>query len=88
MIRDLELARRLYGPTIGTRTANLPSMGKSLHDACNSLAAEPTLASIDELVSRLKTAEQTVTRLRLAVVESHGTGINKDQLNLITGAKL
>jgi hypothetical protein len=53
-------------------------MGESLHDACNALADDCTLARIDELVSQLKTAEQSLTRLRLAMLErrteGHGTG--------------
>ena len=78
MNTNLELVRQLYAPTLGTLTDNLPSMGKSLHDACNALAADCTLARIDELVSQLKTSQQTVTRLRLAMIqrrtERHGTG--------------
>ena len=76
-IKHLDQVRQLYGPTLGTLTDNLPSMGESLHEACNALAADCTLARIDELVSQLKTSQQTVTRLRLAMIqrriERHGT---------------
>ena len=74
MNTNLELVRQLYAPNMGTLTDNLPSMGESLRDACSTLANDCTIKRIDELVSRLKTAEQTLTRLRLAIVESHGTG--------------
>ena len=71
--------RQLYSPNMGTLTDNLPSMGESLHEACNAQANDCTIMQIDELVSRLKTAEQSLTRLRLAIVESHGTGIKTYQ---------
>ena len=78
MNTKLELVRRLYGPNLGTLTDNLPSMGESLREACNALAADCTLTKVDELVSRLKTAEQSLTRLRLVMLrrrtEGHGTG--------------
>ena len=78
MNTKLELVRRLYGPNLGTLTDNLPSMGESLREACNALADDCTLSRLDELVSRLKTAEQSLTRLRLAMLqrrtEGHGTG--------------
>ena len=75
-IKHMAQVQQLYGPNMGTLTDHLPSMGNSLHDACHALAAEPNLAQIDELVSQLKTAQQTVTRLGLAVlgVEAWGTG--------------
>ena len=79
MNTKLELIRRLYGPNLGTLTDNLPSMGESLHEACNALVNDCTLVRIDELVSQLKTSQQTLTRLRLAIVESHGTGIKTYQ---------
>ena len=70
--------RQLYGPNMGTLTDNLPSMGVSLQLAFHALAADCTLARIDELVSQLKTSQQTLTRLRLAMLErrteGHGTG--------------
>ena len=68
-VKHLDLAQRLYGTNLGTLTDNLPNMGESLREACNALAANCTLARIDELVSRLKTAEQTLTRLRLSMIE-------------------
>lgn len=75
---QISLVRRLYGLNLGTLTDNLPDMGESLQSACNALAAEPNLARIDELVSQLKTSQQTLTRLRLAMLErrteGHGTG--------------
>jgi hypothetical protein len=78
LIKHLAQVRQLYGPNLGTLTDNLPSMGESLHDACNALADDCTLARTDELVSQLKTAEQSLTRLRLAMLErrteGHGTG--------------
>ena len=77
-IKHLEQVRQLYGPNLGTLTDNLPSMGESLREACNALAHDCTLSRLDELVSRLKTAEQSLTRLRLAMLqrrtEGHGTG--------------
>jgi hypothetical protein len=66
--------RQLYGANPGSLTANLPDMADSLRDACLALAADCTIIRLDELVSRLKTAEQTLTRLRVALVEKHGTG--------------
>lgn len=78
MNRDMNLARRLYGPNLGTLTDNLPDIGESLQAACDALADDCTLARIDKLVSRLKTVQKTVTRLRLAMLErrteGHGTG--------------
>lgn len=73
-IKHMAQVRQLYGPNLGTLTDNLPSMGESLQAACHALADDCSLARIDELVSRLKTAQQSVTRLRLAVVEKWGTG--------------
>ena len=78
MNTKLELIRRLYGPNLGTLTDNLPSMGESLRDACNALTDDCTLTKVDELVSRLKTAEQSLIRLRFVMLqrrtEGHGTG--------------
>ena len=78
MNTKLELIRRLYGPNLGTLTDNLPNVGESLRDACLALAADCTIIRLDELVARLKTAEQSLTRLRLAMLqrrtEKHGTG--------------
>jgi hypothetical protein len=78
MKNHLAQTRQLYGPNLGTLTDNLPNMGESLQAACLTLANDCTLARIDELVSRLKTAEQTITRLRLAMIAErttgHGTG--------------
>ena len=77
-IKCLDQVRQLYAPTQGTLTDNLPSMGESLRDACLALAADCTIIRLDELVARLKTAEQSLTRLRLAMLqrrtEKHGTG--------------
>ena len=69
MNTNLELVRQLYGPNLGTLTDNLPSMGESLQAACNTLADDCTLSRLDELVARLKTAEQSLTRLRLAMLQ-------------------
>ena len=78
MISDIEKARLLYGANLGTLTDNLIPMGKSLRDACNALAADCTLPRLDELVARLQTAQTTLQRLRLAMLqrrtEGHGTG--------------
>ncbi len=78
LIKHMAQVRQLYGPNLGTLTDNMSSMGVSLQSACNALTAEPTLARIDELVSLLKTAHQTVTSFRLAMLErrteGHGTG--------------
>ena len=83
MISDIEKARLLYAPNLGTQTDNLPHMADSLRDACLALAADCTLPRIDQLVSRLKTAEQSLTRLRLAMIDSeierHGTGVRTYQ---------
>ncbi len=75
LIKHMAQVRQLYGPNLGTLTDTLPGMGESLHDACNALANDCTIIHIDELLSRLKTAEQTLRRLRLAVfgVEAWGT---------------
>ena len=81
LINHMAQVRQLYSPNMGTLTDNLPSMGESLQAACNALADDCTLARIDELVSRLKTAENTLVRIRLALagpresnVQSGGTG--------------
>ena len=66
--------RLLYGPSVASMTDNLGDLGKSSHSAFNALAADCTVIRIDELVSRLKTAEQTLTRLRLALIEQGQTG--------------
>lgn len=64
---QMNLAQRLYAPSVETMISNLPAMGKSLNDACLALADDCNLPRIDDLVSRFKTAEQTLTRLRLAM---------------------
>ena len=73
-VKHLDLARRLYGMNLRTLTDNLPDIGESLRDGCLALANDCTLARIDELVSRLKTAEQTLTRLRLSMIEREAGG--------------
>ena len=55
-------------------TDNLGDLGQSLHFAFNALATDCTVTGIDELVSRLKTAEQTLTRLRLAMIQRERSG--------------
>ena len=66
--------RQLYAPSAETLTDNLIPMGESLQAAFNALATDCTVIRIDELVSRLKTAEQTLTRLRLAMIQREGNG--------------
>ena len=66
--------RLLYGPSVASMTDNFGDLGQSLHIAFKALAADCTVNRIDELVSRLKTAEQTLTRLRLALIEREGNG--------------
>ena len=66
--------RLLYGPSVASMTDNLSDLAQSLHFAFNTLATDCTVTRIDELVSRLKTAEQTLTRLRLALIEQGQTG--------------
>ena len=73
-VKHMTQVRQLYGPNLGTLTDNLPSMGVSLQSAFHALADDCTLSKIDELIVRLKTAEQSLTRLRLSMVEAHGTG--------------
>jgi len=67
-----DAAQQLYQPTMGTMTSQLPTMGESLNKACCALASDCTLPRIDELISRLKTAEQSLTRLRLALATNGG----------------
>jgi len=71
-IKHMAQVRQLYCPNMKTLTDNLPSMGKSLHEACHTLANDCTVIRIDELVSRLKTAEQALMRLRQAMVSRNG----------------
>ena len=66
--------RLLYGPSVASMTDNLSDLGQSMHCAFNALATDCTLIRIDELISRLKTAEQTLTRLRLALIQREGNG--------------
>ena len=73
-VKHMAQTRQLYGPNLGTLSDNLPNIGESLREACNALAADCTPARIDELVSRLKTAEQTLTRLRLSMIEREAGG--------------
>ena len=77
-IKHMNQVRQLYGPNLGTLTENLIPMGESLHDACIALADDCTVIRIDGLVSRLKTAEQTLSHLRRALIAErttgHGTG--------------
>lgn len=54
-----------------TPTVNLTDMADSLYDACTSLASDCTVTRIDELVARLKTAEQTLVRLRISMAGGH-----------------
>jgi hypothetical protein len=71
---DMDLVRQLYGANLGTQTSQLPIIGEALNEACCALADDCTLPRIDELVSRLKTAEQSLTRLRLAMISEQSTG--------------
>ena len=74
MKTHIEAARRLYGPNLGTQTDNLPDMADSLRDASLALANDCTIIRLDELVARLKTAEQSLTRLRVAMIAEQSTG--------------
>jgi hypothetical protein len=69
MNTNIAQLRRLYGPSVASMTDNLGDLGQSLHFAFNALATDCTVTGIDELVTRLKTAEQTLTRWRLALIE-------------------
>ena len=60
---------RLYGPSVASMTDSFGDLGQSLHFAFNDLATDCTIDRLDQLVSQLKTAEQTLTRLRLAMIE-------------------
>ena len=66
--------RLLYGPSVASKTNNLVDLGQSLHVAFNALATDCSVTGIDELVSRLKAAEQTLTRLRLTMIQREGNG--------------
>lgn len=83
IVNNMDLVRQLYAPNAATMLENLPAMGQSLSDACIALADDCTLPRIDELVARLQTAQQSLTQLRLILIEreieQHGTGIKAYQ---------
>ena len=66
--------RTLYGPNLGTQTDNLIPMGDSLKTAADELARDCTLPRIDAMLARLKTAENTLVRIRLALAAEEKTG--------------
>ena len=76
MTNDLELARRLYAPSVSALRDNLPDMGASLSAACNALADDCSIERCDELAMRLKAGEQTLSHLRKALI-SEKAGVQR-----------
>jgi hypothetical protein len=71
---DAELARQLYRPAAHTLAANLPNIADGLAGAFITLSRDPTPDGCDLLISRLQSAENIVTRLRVALLESSALG--------------
>ena len=80
-IKNLEQVRQLYGPTLGTLTDNLPSMGDSLKTSADDLARNCNLERVDDFLARLQAAMNLTVHIRKAIagervstVQSSGTG--------------
>jgi len=67
---DPTLAARLYQSNSDLIRSSLPDLGESLHAAADDLARDCTLERIDQMLSRIKGAETSLVRLRLALAES------------------
>jgi hypothetical protein len=74
MIRDLELARRLYAPSTGTMQKNLPDIGQSLDAGFCELSRELSLDRLDRLTAQLNSAQTNLVHLRKALVAERSTG--------------
>ena len=75
MIRAIEAARQLYGPSVESMRLSLPDIGSGLDNACCELARDLTLERLDRLSAQLNSAQDNLRHLRLALIEKHGTGI-------------
>ncbi|MCF6225766.1 MAG: hypothetical protein L3J22_05605 [Xanthomonadales bacterium] len=64
-----DLVRQLYQPDVEAMRNSLPGLGESLHNAASELASDFTLARIDSMVSRLKSAQTNLVHLRKALVQ-------------------
>lgn len=76
MICDMDLARRLYAPSVSAMRDSLPAMGDSLSAGCYALADDCSIERCDELAMRLKAGEQTLSHLRKALI-SEKAGVQR-----------
>ena len=78
MTRDLDLARRLYAPSVESMREHLLDLGEALHTAAVDLSRDCTLERVDLMLARVKGAETNLTHLRKALISEqsrgHGTG--------------
>lgn len=73
-MNNMEAARQLYQPTVGTMTSNLPDLGESLRNAAIDLARACTVERVDRMVARLRAAEASMGHLRKAIIAERSTG--------------
>ena len=60
-----DLARQLYArPEASAMIARLPDLGEALRTSAIDLAKDPTLPRIDEMLARIKGAENSLMHLR------------------------
>ena len=76
MIRDLDLARRLYAPSAESLRGNLPAMADSLSAACYELERDLTLDRLDRLTAQLSAAQTNLVHLRKALI-SEQSGVHR-----------
>ena len=77
-MNTMDLARQLYGPTIGTLLSNMDDLGESLHTAATDLSRDCDLAAVDSFLDRLQAAINVTVHIRKALAAeettAHGTG--------------
>ena len=80
-IKHMAQVRQLYGPTLGTLTANLGDLGDSLKTSADDLARNCNLERVDSFLARLQAAMNITVSIRKAIagervstVQSSGTG--------------
>jgi len=66
--KHINLARRLYQPSVETVAANVHTIGTSLVDYFNALAVDLNLSNTDDLLHALAASEVAVRKLRVRLV--------------------
>ena len=80
-IKQMTLARQLYGPSLETHLSNMDAVGVSLHTAATDLSRDCDLERVDDFLARLQAAMNLTVHIRKAIagpresnVQSSGTG--------------